>query len=194
MAIGWWIFILTPTVVVAAVIVYRARKGGWPMPTLVEGGRFPRLKFMTISLHMVEMDPECYIPEENGLEKVGSYVSKLQASTAPYSSLLIGNDEKNLGLCLTRREAQTEFLYSDDESNEDEERNVRKLFADRDLTPLFDYTSLPATIWPSSLKMRSIHFPIPDSPVEATGVCREILSEIYGVTDKDGLTFKYKEN
>jgi hypothetical protein len=131
--------------------------------------------------------PPREIPEPeripNGLSALPGYVSRMVASAYPSTWLSVFTADDQHGFGLARLDDETLILLSASAHGEsDLERRSRTLFALRLIAPVQDYLSDSDTV-------RHLAYSLPKSATAITAICRELLTDCFGVQPNAMLHF-----
>jgi hypothetical protein len=119
----------------------------------------------------------------DGLSALPGYVSRLFTPPTPFDSLTVFTVDDERGFGLARQGVQTHLLFSPPPHNGAElEQRVRAFFAVRAIAPARDYLANEGAT-------RCIDYLLPQSSAAITTICRELLTDCFGVQPNDALHF-----
>lgn len=134
-------------------------------------------------------EPDVY--PENGLAHLAPYVERVLASTAWYTNLAVFDREGDRGFGLDK----VDGLLTIDLSFgwgpwDDGEERARAIFAARGIKPTQDELEPRGK---GECPLRALTWPLPANAEDATGICRTVLIDVFGITDEEGLEISFEE-
>jgi hypothetical protein len=135
-------------------------------------------------------DPE-RVPSD-GIRHVETFVARLDASTAPFSSLTIFSPDNCRGLLLMRRNDQKRLCLTVEWRQEPEKENaIREFFRKRHIEPALDYLAGNGGIRDAT---RVLEYPIEGDVPTASELCIQILNNVCRIGENEPLNFTYQED
>jgi hypothetical protein len=145
-----------------------------------------------IGLPQFVINPKPEVVDRNGLSHLDAYVARLMASRARFTSVIVMTADGQRGLSVHFTEGRASLsLDVDWRRQPQQEQAIRRLFSGLNITPTQDYLAGNGDVPDAT---RVLEYPLTGGPAQVAGVCKRVLREVYGVTDRDGLDFTYQES
>jgi hypothetical protein len=128
----------------------------------------------------------------NGFSYIESYVTRLLASSAPFTSLIIGTPDQQTAILLNKKDAIAAIHFSVDWRKEPErERAIRKFFADRKIPTSLDYLAGNGGV---SDAMRCLGYKLQSYSGNIATLTQELLQQVYEIDPNSALNFTFEEH
>lgn len=178
-------------IVAAGVLVYLARhpfhiKSQWMIVSTVDADGNPIGKSQLVRI------PDPDVVMHDGLSRVEPFVTRLMASRARFTSLMIFTADGEQGIVVFYEHGQARLEMNVDwRSEPKKEHDIRRLFAGLGIAPTEDYLAGNGGV-PDATRILS--YPVLGDASKVAALCCRVLREIYGVTDTERLDFTYEEH
>lgn len=166
----WWLVGSGPKMMVVSTVDSKGQMVGLP------------------SLHMLPTPTQ--VPSQ-GLSQLPTQIARLTNSGSRSASLSIFTPDQQRGFGMMKLNGQIEFMFAVERTaTPNPEVAIRRLFTALGASPTQDYLAANGGV-PNST--RTLTYSKPANTPSLAVLCRRILKEIYGITDEEGLTFRFEE-
>jgi hypothetical protein len=130
--------------------------------------------------------------QDAGLSQLQPQVTRLMASKARFTSLLVFTPDhlRGLGLHFTGGQASVS-LTAEWQRHPEQEQAIRALFSGIQIQASKDYLAQNGSVANAT---RILEYPLPADADTATTICKRVLREIYAVRDEEALDYTYQEH
>ena len=129
---------------------------------------------------------------EYGLSQIEAFVTRLTNSKVPMPSLFIHTLDGKRGTYLNYQAGKFSigFIVVDWRREPETEKAIRDFFKKRNIVPTEDALAGNGEVPDAT---RFLTFPVRGNTARASSLCRQVLQEVYGVYEQEGLDFRLFE-
>lgn len=127
-----------------------------------------------------------FVPR-TGFSKIELYIEQLLRSPSEVSSLIVATPDDQSSLLLMKEGGQTTLHVSIQRTlHPNQEARLRTLCREHNVLPAKEFLSSNGGAEGATI---SFEFPLGDNPKSVAKLCIQVLTDVFGATDKQGLRF-----